>query len=86
MTNTEPRAPGVHFATYRDDDTGQVTPLFLRSHDEIDTEIEQRIRTDRSRAALHEVTRSKFHAALVADSRRLEVRGLSKKACESAVV
>lgn len=59
---------GVHFATYRDEDSGETTPLFLYSHGEIDAEIDRRIRCDAGagieRLSKHEATRAKFHAAL----------------------
>ena len=59
---------GVHYATYRDEDTGETTPLFLYSHSEIDAEIDRRIRSDATAGSKHlgkhEVTRAKFHAAL----------------------
>lgn len=78
--------PRVHFATYRDEDTGQTTPYFLYSHDEIDAEIDRRIRGEGERAAQHEATRLKFHAALAADSARAEARCAYNNTRESAAI
>lgn len=86
MTNSATNRARVHYATYLDEDTGRRTPQFLYSHEEIDAEIEQRIRTGPAHVARHEVTRAKFHAALVADSLRLEACGLGKKLYESAAI
>lgn len=69
MTNSATNRARVHYATYLDEDTGQRTPQFLYSHEEIDTEIEQRIRNGRAHVGRHELTRAKFHAALADDSR-----------------
>lgn len=72
MTSNATSRARVHYATYLDEDTGERTPQFLYSHEEIDAEIEQRIHSDPTRAAQHEATRAKFHAALIADSMRHE--------------
>jgi hypothetical protein len=59
----------VRFASYRNEDTGETTPLFLYSHEEIDAEIDRRIccNTSKSRPE-HEATRAKFHALLDRDA------------------
>lgn len=67
MTNNR---ASVRYATYRNEDTGEATPLFLYSHSQIDAEIDQRIRGDANtgctRRREHEATRAKLHAALAA--------------------
>ncbi|WGR95179.1 hypothetical protein MTX26_04375 [Bradyrhizobium sp. ISRA443] len=62
MTKTPASCHRVRFATYRNDETGETTPLYLHSHEAIDAEIDQRIRADVSRAAQHEATRAKWHS------------------------
>jgi hypothetical protein len=52
----------VHFANFQNDDTGEITPLYLYSHEDIDTEIDRRNRAAFARD--HEGTRRKFHATL----------------------
>lgn len=59
--------PRVRFATYVSEDTGDIVPLYLHTHDEIDGEIDGRIRRD-SDHSRHEHTRAKFHAMLAAAS------------------
>lgn len=56
--------PRVRFATYQNEDTGEMTPVYLYSHDEIDTEIDRRVRIDPTRSAQYEVTRAKWHSQL----------------------
>lgn len=54
----------MHYATFINEDTGERTSLYLYSRDEIDTEIDQRIRLDHIQTAEHEAKRVMFHAAL----------------------
>lgn len=54
----------VRFAKFVNEDTGEETPLYLHSHEEIDAEIDWRILREPDRAAHHEATRTRFHTAL----------------------
>lgn len=64
MKNACP-VPRVHYATLRNEDTGEITPLYLYSHAEVDAEIDQRIRLDRGQnAAHHNAKRAAFHQQL----------------------
>jgi hypothetical protein len=56
--------PRVHHATFINEDTGEKTSLYLYSREEIDAEIDQRIREDYARTSEHEAKRVTFHAAL----------------------
>ncbi|WP_316179665.1 MULTISPECIES: hypothetical protein [unclassified Bradyrhizobium] len=56
--------PCVRFATYCDEDTGETTPLYLHSHEEIDAAIDRRIRCFPELATRHEATRAKWHKVL----------------------
>jgi hypothetical protein len=56
-------APRVHHATLVNDDTGEEQSLYLYSREEIDAEIDQRIRLDPTRTAEHEAKRVTFRAA-----------------------
>ena len=57
-------ARGVRFARWLNEDTGELTPLYLHSREEIDAEIDWRINREPGRVAHHEATRTKFYAAL----------------------
>lgn len=59
--------PRVHYATFINEDTGEVIPLYLHSREAIDAEIDQRIRQDRALGldcTEHEATRARFHATI----------------------
>jgi hypothetical protein len=62
---TDHDAPRVRYATFVNEDTGEITPLHLYTHEAIDDEIDQRVKFDK-RAGLehHEITRAKWHALL----------------------
>jgi hypothetical protein len=54
----------VHHATFMNEDTGKKTSLYLYSREEIDAEIDQRIRDDYARTSEHEAKRVTLLAAL----------------------
>ena len=82
---TATRAPGVRYASFANEDTGEVTPLYLRSHEAIDAELDQRVKLDKAlgcadRARGHEATRVKFHTRLDGYQTLLAVpRALAKR-------
>ncbi|QOZ47593.1 hypothetical protein XH89_31970 [Bradyrhizobium sp. CCBAU 53340] len=85
-----PTAPGVHYATFINEDTGEVIPLYLRSREEIDLEIDHRICRDRViglDSTEHEVTRAKFHEALKALARSLaRAAAIEDYRCQNSTV
>ena len=54
----------VRVARWTNEDTGEITPVYAHSHDEIDQYIDQWIRIDPGRIAELESVRTKHHAAL----------------------
>jgi hypothetical protein len=67
-------APRVRYATLTNDDTGEITALYLYTHEAIDDEIDRRVRIDKLAGCpdfeRHRVTRAKFHALLDMDAGR----------------
>ncbi len=66
------RRPRVRIGRFHNEETDETTPVFLHSHEEIDAEIDRRIRADvcagRARLITRETSRAKFHALLSADA------------------
>jgi hypothetical protein len=69
---TDHDAPRVRYATCINEDTGEITPLYLHTHEQIDDEIDQRVRLDKRAGCRnferHKATRTKFHALLDVDA------------------
>ena len=60
------RPPGVHFASYVCEDTGEVTRFYLRTHEEIDFEIDREISVESNKKRIEKLgaKRARFHATL----------------------
>ena len=73
---TDHDAPRVRYATFVIKDTGEITPLYLYTHEAIDDEIDLRVRRDKLAGRCdferRRATRAKFHALLDVDVANLE--------------
>jgi hypothetical protein len=84
---TDHDAPRVRCGTWINEDTGEITPLYLYTHEAIDGEIDQRVRLNKLTGCCdlesHRAARAKFHALLDVDAANLE-RKMQKDAAVPA--